>query len=431
MDLPDLRQINIYANSVNEDNFQIASDSIDYVNIGNNPGINIPNLTGKTTLRNFYSHYNRASGVGTDNNLLVTESGDYKFLNCSALIRIYCYSNAFYGPIPKFAGNSVLYQFEARYSRLSGGKLIPASAMEDGKEYEIFYNPDFDDNGTPDFDFTQVGAAANTKGSIFTADLSVNSIASAVPKVIDREYALWNDIFDDCPATMQYFRLSSSYLLDKPLHPDLFAKSYNMRGIEIRSFNRGISGSIPSLAAMQSLRYIVMLQNKFTGPVPSLFNNPNVYYVHLYQNLLTGTVPQIESSALQYLYLHRNQLTGFIGLNTPNLRRLFISYNQITGNIPDMNNLELCYDLYLNNNQWSGYTPGAIVNMRSLKRFDLSNNPTLTGQSVNDIIADCVANYEANPRSGVSVNLANTATATGDAVEQIEFLRAAGWNMRN
>jgi Leucine-rich repeat (LRR) protein len=431
LDLPDLRQLQIYANSIIEPNFQIASDTIDYINIGNNPGINIPNLTGKTTLRNFYSHYNRASGIGTDNNLLVTESGDYKFLNCSSLIRIYTYSNNFVGPVPKFSGNTALYEFEARYSRVEGGKLIPASSMVNGKEYQIFYNPDFNNDSNPDFDFTQVGAASNTKGTIFTADLSVNTISSAVPKVIDRQYVLWDDLFDDCQAAMQYFRISSSFMLDKPLHPDLFSKSFNMRGIEIRTFGRGVSGPIPSLSAMQSLRYFVALQNKFTGPVPSLFNNPNVYYVHLFQNQLSGQVPQIESTALQFLYLHYNQLTGFNGLVTPNLRRLFLNNNLIEGNIPDMNNLELCYDLYLNNNKWSGYTPGSIVGMRSLLRFDLSNNPTLTGQSVNDIIADCVKNYEANPRGGVAVNLANTATVTGDAVDQIEFLRSVGWNMRN
>jgi hypothetical protein len=474
MALPNLRIINIYANSISQGNFRIDSDDIDYVNIGNNQSINNPNLTGKEKIRNFYNHYSRGEGLD-DNGLLYTQAGDYKFTNCSSLQRIYCYSNRFYGPVSKFSGNNALYQFESRYSRITGGRLITANQMEDGKEYYIWFNPELqtDDiilnqyyeivaNDDFDFttlgalnnnigttfeatsitasvaaiarvrlDFTSVGATSSVKYSAFTADLTNNFINNSFAKVVDKEYVLFDDLFDDCKDTMQYFRMSSSSLFNAPLHPDLFSKTYNMRGMEIRSFNRGISGNIPSLASMQRLRYLVFLQNNFTGPVPSLFNNPSVYYIHLYQNLLTGSVPQIESTELRYLYLHSNQLSGFNGLNCPNILRVFISYNQLTGNVPDMNNLEKCYDLYLNNNLFSGYTPGAIVGMRGLRRFDLSNNPTLTGQSVNDIISDAVLNYENNPRGGVSINLANTATVTGEAVEQLEFLRAAGWNIRN
>lgn len=477
MALPKLRTLQLYGNAILEPNFRIDSDDISYVNIGANTGISIPNLSNKLQLDRFYTHYNRGSGVGTDNNLLVTETGDYKFANCPKLRYIYCYSGPFRGPIPKFAGNTSLYYFNGMYQSLSGGILINGNLAEDGKEYSIFYNKHLSDtlagsfvvgelyeitvSGDTDFtaigsanntvgtlftatgsgsgtgqavrveaDITQYGAASNDKDIIFTMDLSSGIPLPASVKLVDREYVLFDNIFDDC-TSIQYFRLNGSSLMDKPLHPDVFAKTANMRGIEVRSFNRGVNGPIPSFSAMQFLRYAILLQNKFTGPVPSLFNNPNVYYIHLYQNNLSGTIPKIESSRLLYLYLHRNQLESFIGLNTPNLRRLFISYNQITGIIPDMNNLELCYDLYMNNNQFSGYSPGSLVGLRSLRRFDLSNNPGLTGQSVNDIIADMIANYENNPRGGVTVNLANTATATGDAVEQIEFLRAAGWNIRN
>ena len=429
-DLPTLRQLNLYANSLNDDSFQLVSDTLDYVNIGNNPGINIPNLSGKTTIRNFYSHYNRASGVGADVYLLITTGGQYKFENCSSLIRIYCYSNSFLGPVPKFAGNSVLYQFEARYSRLTGGKELPfaedAADIRTNRIYRI------ETLGTT----TDWNAIAGTSGLTYAVGDEITAVQpgngdGTTTDVTGQEYVFFDDLFDDCAATMQYFRVSSSNLLDKPLHPDMFAKCSNMRGLEIRSFNRGVSGNIPSLAAMQQLRYIVFLQNKFTGPMPNFFNNPLVYYVHLYQNNLTGTIPRIESDSMRYLYLHRNLFTGFNGLSTPNLLRLFISYCQIGGTIPDMNNLVVCYDLYINNNLFTGYTPGALVGMRALTRFDASNNPSLTATSVNNIIADLVANYNANPRSGVAVNLSNTATATGDAVEQIEFLRSKGWNMRN
>ena len=422
-DLPNLRQINIYSNSITDANFSIASDNINYINIGANTGINVPNVTNKSSLVNFYAHYNRGNSLGGDNGMFVTPAGAYKFGGCGALSRIYCYAAAYYGPIPKFAGNSSLYQVEARYSRISGGKLINASDMEDGKSYTIYYNP------TPD-DFTQVGAANSNKNTTFTADLSVNTISSNTPKVIDREYVLHPDIFDDCASSIQYFRISSSSLINAPMHPDVFNNTTNMRGLEVRSFNRGVSGNLPSLSAMTNLSYIVMLQNNLTGPLPNLFNNPRVYYTHFYGNRFSGQIPVIESPSLAYAYWHRNQLTGFSGLNCPNMRRLFISYNQITGQFPNVSNMERMYDLYANNNNFTDYAEGALVGCRALYRFDISNNPNLPVGAVNQIVADLVANYENNPRGGISVNLRNTSTPTGEAVEQIEFLRAKGWNMR-
>lgn len=420
--LPNLTSINLYSNGITDGNFFLTSNQLDYVNVGGNPGINIPNLSGKSTINNFYAHYNRASGISNDRGAFVTASGAYKFANCTGIDRIYFYASAYNGPIQKFAGNTQLNYVEGRYTALNGGKAINASAMEDGKEYSIFYNPDA-------VDFTQVGAVQNNLGTVFTADLSVNTITNANAKVIDREYVLHPDIFDDTPS-MGTFRISSSGLINKPMHPEVFSNTPNMYGIEVRSFNRGVSGNMPLLNNMTNLRYIVMLQNNLTGPIPNFANNPLCYYAHFYGNAFTGNCPNIESNSMAYCYFHVNQLSGFSGMTTPNLRRLFLSYNQITSVIPDMNNLTRMYDFYINNNQISGYTEGALTNCRALYRFDISNNPTMTTGAINTLIADMVANYENNPRGNVNVNIRNTATPTGDAVEQIEFLRSVGWNIR-
>ena len=104
-DLPDLRQINLYSNTINDDNMQFASSVINYINIGGNPGINIPNLSNKNSLDRFYAHYNSAASVPADRNLFTTTSGAYKFANCGNLRLIYCYGSAYTGPITKFAVN--------------------------------------------------------------------------------------------------------------------------------------------------------------------------------------------------------------------------------------------------------------------------------------------------------------------------------------
>lgn len=370
-ELPNLRQINIYSNSITDANFFIDSNTINYINIGGNPGINVPNVSGKTSLVNFYAHYNSGQGISSDQNLLTTPSGAYKFANCSSLFRIYAYAGNYSGPLPKLAGNTSLYEFEARYTAIRGGRS---------------------DSET--------------------------------------DYVMYPDLFEDCADSIRYFRLSSGNLLDAPMHPEVFEPATRMQGIEVRSFSRGVSGQIPNLNTMTDLRYIVMLQNKLTGPLPSLFNNPLCYYTHFYGNRLSGNIPVIESNSLAYAYWHSNLLTGFNGLNCPNMLRLFISFNLITGAFPNVSNMERMYDLYANNNNFTDYTEGAVVGCRGLRAFDISNNPNLPTGAVNTLIADLVANYENNPRGGVSVNLRNTSTPTGEAVEQIEFLRSKGWNMR-
>jgi len=369
--LPDLRQINLYANSIEDNGFFIDGENINYINIGRNRGINIPNVSNKTSLVNFYAHYNRGINIDNDPALFVTSGGSYKFSDCGSLRRIYVQSGNYNGPIPKFSGNTSLFYVQARNTRLQGGR-----------------------------------------------------------SETEQDYVLYPDIFDDCADSMRYFRISSSSLINKPMHPEVFTKTEGMVGIEVRSFNRGVSGNIPILSNMQNLRYIIFLQNNLTGGVPSFANNPRLYYAHLYSNNLSGAIPNIESSSFRFLYLHRNNLESFNGLSTPNLSRLFISFNSITGAIPDMNNLTRCYDLFMNNNLFNDYAEGAIIQMRALRRFDISNNPNLPTGAINQIVADLVANYENNPRGGVSVNLRGVATPTGSAVEQIEFLRSVGWNMR-
>lgn len=476
-ELPNLQSITLYSNGITDNNFFIDSEDINYVNMGGNTRINTPNMINKLKLSRFYSHYNR-NVPDPDRNLFFTPEGAYKFSGCAALSLIYSYAGAYEGPIPKFAGNPNLYYVQARRTRLEGGVLVNGLEIRHGIEYKVFYNPSFpvdqvvvgqeyeisiEDPGT--FDFTTIGAPASVPGvhfiatattsstdglvisslhsigaasserlSIFVADFgdpeNPNPITNSIIKLIDREYVLGEGLFDDCADRMRYFQIASSSLINAPMHPNAFDKTVNMEGLWFRSFNRGVTGLLPNLSTMTRLRYIVVLQNKLEGPLPTLFNNPNVYYTHFYQNNFSGAIPNIVSTRLLYAYWHRNQLTEFNGLQCPNMRRLYISYNQIQGEFPFVGNMELVYDLYANNNQFTSYYKTSLVGCRSLRRFDISNNPGLTEGAVNDLIDDLLANYNNNPRSGVTVNLRNTSQPTGVAVEQIEFLRTSGWSIR-
>lgn len=367
-DLPDLTNFSIYGNDVTDTNFYITSNEIYEVNTGGGNQISVADMTNKSKLYRYYSH-NQYSGA--PGNMLTNTDGSYKFRNCGSLNTLYFYNSRYSGPIPKLAGNPSLNYCEWRYTNLRGGR-------------------------------------SDT----------------------EQDFVLYSDTFDDCAESIRTFRLSSYSLLAKPIASDVFSKTVNMVGIEVRSFNRGVTGNIPDLSRMTNLRYLVMLQNRLDGSLPTFAGNPRLYYVHLYSNRLTGAIPQIESTGLLYLYIHYNQFTSFTGLETPYLRRLFISVNQITGEIPYLGNLTYMYDCYMNNNLFSSYNVGSFVTCTALRRLDVSNNPNLSESDVNAIIHDMYLNYELKPRSGVSVNIRNTAIPTGDAVEEIEFLRNKGWNIR-
>lgn len=367
-ELPNLVNFNVYGNDITDTNFYLTSNDIYEVDTGGSNQISVADMTNKS---NLYRYTSQNQYSGAPGNMLVNADGTYKFKNCGNLDRLYFYNSRYNGPIPKLEGNPKLNYCEFRYTNLSGGK----SSTE-------------------------------------------------------RDFVLYPDIFDDCAESIRTFRLSSYALINAPIASDVFSKTVNMQGIEIRSFNRGVTGNIPDLSRMTNLRYLVMLQNKLEGNLPTFAGNPRLYYVHLYSNRLSGAIPQIESTGLLYLYIHYNQFTAFTGLETPNLRRLFISVNQITGAIPYLGNLTRMYDCYMNNNQFDSYTVGSLIDCTAISRLDVSNNPNLSESDVNAIVHDMYLNYEKKPRSGVSVNIRNTAIPTGDAVEEIEFLRNKGWNIR-
>ena len=172
---------------------------------------------------------------------------------------------------------------------------------------------------------------------------------------------LYNDIFDDCRSSLNFFRVASTNLLSKDIEPEIFSNTPNISYLYIRSYNRGVTGPIPNLGNIQNLRRLYLLQNNLTGPVPSFANNNRIFYVNLFSNNLSGSIPIISQNSLRYLYLHYNNLDAFNGLQSPNLLRLYINNNQITGDIPDLSNLTKLRDLFIRNNLFSGYIANSLI----------------------------------------------------------------------
>lgn len=374
--LPELRRIEFVGNDVTDPEFFIDSNKIEYVNVSAGNQINVADMSGKQNLERYictrlYSGAYRSAGNINDVNAFTTPSGGYKFANCSSLTEINLYYSYYRGPLPRFAGNTSLSRIELLRTAISGGRSDS-----------------------------------------------------------EQDFVIYPDIFDDCRDTLSFFRILSSSLIAKPIHPDAFANLENISYLYIRSFNSGVTGELPSFSGMPNLRRLYFLQNNFDGSLPEFTNNPRLYVIHLSSNSLSGAIPRLSLRSLGFLYLHYNNFDSFKGLDTPNLRRLFLQNNNISGAIPDISNLQRVYDCFLNSNNFSSYTPGSFATLTRLRRLELSNNSDLTEGDINTIVNDLYNNYESNPRQNVTVNLRNTATPTDTAVDKLDFLRNNGWTIR-
>ena len=105
-----------------------------------------------------------------------------------------------------------------------------------------------------------------------------------------------------------------------------------------------LSGTLPRLGGLTSLRKVYLNNNQLTGPIPEkLFEGlTSLEWVWLHDNQLSGEIPEklFEGlTSLENVFLSNNQLTGsipeklFEGLTS--LRYVQLVDNQLTGSIPE------------------------------------------------------------------------------------------------
>lgn len=142
---------------------------------------------------------------------------------------------------------------------------------------------------------------------------------------------------------------------------------------------------------------------------PSIgFHLPNLRKLYLYGNNLTGAVPESigKLSKLEELALHENRLSESLPPTLGelrNLKMLHLYSNQFSGVIPDsLTNLTNLMRLDLHSNSLSGQIPDSIGQLQVLEELDLSNN-FLSGklpQSLTNLTAISVLYLDTNYLEG-------------------------------
>jgi Leucine-rich repeat (LRR) protein len=224
--------------------------------------------------------------------------------------------------------------------------------------------------------------------------------------------------------------IQSVNLLTAPIHPNVFSYTPNLYYLWYISYGRTI-GNIPSLTLNSNLQYLVLHYNNFTGTMPSFASNPNIRYVDITYNALSGAIPPLKNlQNLNRLLVYNNQFTSLSTFaNLSNFQYFYAQSNKLSGEIPSFAGCPNLLYLILFNNLLTDYKTGALATNYRLNYLDLSGN-LLTGQAVNQIIADLLINYNTVNRGGVTVNLrGGNALPSGVALDSIDILRSKGWSI--
>lgn len=421
-DLPSLNTIQINWNDItrdSDDNPLVMKSALGVGEVETRaPGVNV---TGTGTLVNFYSASNSHNILDVRQNKSIRYYGHAysrglydptglpnitndiagKFTGCDNLSTISFYATDVRGDlITSFQGLTKLSWFDVRYTLMHGQLNSSSTIGSENLNWLLVAGSYFgrDGIGGAEIPYEQVEVQVETPpdSGIF------------VPELQDTTWQFFNEkngrIFERCP--------NFGYL---------YAYS-----------NRSIKGTLPDLSRNYFMRVLYTPYTNLSTGLNNLASLPRLYYINIDSCRFTQ-MPRMTTSALQYFYAQGNLFEGILEeFDTPILRFFFAFNNSFTGSIPNFGKSQSLERLLLQNNQFQGYTPGALSTNLRLNRLDLSNN-SLTPSAISQLIDDLETNYAANVRRGVSINLLGNGVTVGDlpeaTVTKIGNLINNGWSV--
>lgn len=157
------------------------------------------------------------------------------------------------------------------------------------------------------------------------------------------------------------------------------------------------------LTESTTLNSITASQSNIYGSIPDIFGSfPSLQSLRLSYNNLTGSLPQsMANSGIQNLWINNQQigLTGTIGVlaTMTQLSQVWLQKNQFTGSIPDLSKCDSLFDLQLRDNQFTGVVPSSLISLPNLVNISLSNNklqgPSPVFSSSVNVVNDGKNNY--------------------------------------
>lgn len=220
-------------------------------------------------------------------------------------------------------------------------------------------------------------------------------------------YAFKKDTFNFCRSVLNTLYLLTNNTTSAGIENGAFAGMNALVNLMINTSKRGLPSALPTTLFNQcpELRTIYYTKNLTVGAAPTFPSSTKVGYINLSDNEFTGSTPSLTNKpSLRTLLLNNNRFDSIGTLTLPSLRTLDISNNRLAGAIPNFSSLTNLTDLDLSTNLLEGYTRGSFSNLRLLRTLNLNSN-RLTPGAVDQILRDLNDNYNASPRTGVSINI--------------------------
>jgi len=259
--------------------------------------------------------------------------------------------------------------------QMVGGKL--GSRSQDSLALVDFFEKTNGANWSNTWGFDQpmdtwFGVQLNSFGRVKCIDLDGNPSCNAVK---DKGNNLVGEMPDINLPFLEHLFLAGNHL--SGTIPD-FSGMPNLLTLQLCC--NGFSGEIPDFSGLTKLNSLELDYNKLTGEVPNFSALPELENLYLSDNLLSGDVPNFSKLLnIKSIYLHRNKLDGnFSKLKTPLLQELLLAFNQIGGNIADLDQLPELRVLNLGSNKLTGAVPD-LQNVPNLREVNLSNNQLSKG----------------------------------------------------
>ena len=286
--------------------------------------------------------------------------------------------------------------------------------------------------------------ATDVEGSVQSAFSGLGSLSFIDIRWTRTSGGFDDNSFDDSPSLANLYMAGSYHnaTMFPPSPVDsgpsrVFHNTPGLRRLYMYS-NRNFKGNLPDFSKCPSLNLLYINGTGFTGSLPNFSNNNSLWGLYMWSNAFTGPPPALNGSGFYYVYLNSNQLSGQIPtlVGASNIRRWYLHNNNLSGNVPLLDGLPRLQYFLLQNNNLTDYTPGAISTNTWLRRLDIANND-LSPSAGKQIILDALANYNANKRGGVTINLLGNSRATEAVLidnnetvaDALDFLRNSGWTI--
>ena len=207
------------------------------------------------------------------------------------------------------------------------------------------------------------------------------------------------------------------------------AKQYMPSNIEVILLPvNDLNEPLTDLSGFTQLRYIDCNLNGNMGGTPPLLPT-SIVNCDLVNTGMSGNIPSLNSlTSLKRYRVTDNSLTGTIPSvsGNPLLENFQAHHNQLTGNLPDLSNCPNIKIFDVNNNQLTGYDGGLVAT--SIENIEWQDN-LLPASAVNTILSECVATGTSGSHRTINVGGTGNAAPTGQGITDKNTLISRSWSV--